>query len=186
MASLRMRKIVLTGAAALALLAGGTAAGAAIVGGPIDGSGVIHGCYYPSNVHGSSRVVLQDTTTSCPAGSTPISWNQTGPQGPQGATGAVGPQGPAGVDTAGPSGLDVVQVSNFTNVDSQGFGQEIADCPADHPYVVGGGGLWTDLPSSPGPAISQTFPFGPGGWAVEGFNNTAGLNVLEAWAICAK
>jgi hypothetical protein len=41
---MHVRRIVFTGAAALALVAGGTAAGAAIAGSPIDSSGVIHGC----------------------------------------------------------------------------------------------------------------------------------------------
>jgi hypothetical protein len=99
---MNVKKIVLTGAAALALVAGGTAAGATIASSPIDGSGVIHGCYYPASKAGSSQVVLQDTGTNCPKGTTAITWNQTGPQGttgpqgPQGNTGAQGAQGPQG------------------------------------------------------------------------------------------
>lgn len=42
---MNIHRIVITGAVALALVAGGTAAGAAIAAGPIDGNGVIHGCY---------------------------------------------------------------------------------------------------------------------------------------------
>ena len=56
-----VKKIALTGAAALALVAGGTAAGAAITGGPVDGSGVVHGCYTSQQVNGSHVVVLQET-----------------------------------------------------------------------------------------------------------------------------
>jgi pilus assembly protein FimV len=132
MVSSRMRKIALTGAAALALVAGGTAAGAAIAAGPIDSSGVIHGCYYPANQHGSSRIVLQDSAISCPAGATPITWNQTGPQGPQGATGAAGPQGPTGpAGTAGATG-------------TPGTGATVAQLAAGDPNCSAGGASITD------------------------------------------
>lgn len=104
-ASMKTRRIVITGAAALALVAGGTAAAAAVAS-PIDSGGVIHGCYYPATTAGSHKVVLQDTGTNCPSGTTPIKWNQTGPAGPTGPAGAQGPQGPKG-DTGpqGPQGL---------------------------------------------------------------------------------
>jgi hypothetical protein len=105
-----MRRIAITGVAALTLLGGGTIAGAAVANSPIDGSGVIHGCYNPRSRHGSYTVRLQSMGTSCPRGTMAISWNQQGPQGmpgPQdgngntayactGARGATGPQGPAG------------------------------------------------------------------------------------------
>ena len=102
------RRIILTVAAALALVAGGTAAGAAIASGPVDSSGVVHGCYTTNAIKGSHFFVLQDAGTSCPRGTTAIMWNQQGPQGPQGSPGpqgqqgAAGPQGPAG--TSGWSG----------------------------------------------------------------------------------
>jgi hypothetical protein len=95
---MRANRIVIAGAAALLLLAGGTAAGASIAS-PTDSSGVIHGCWTNAEVGGTHAFVLQDAGTSCPKGTTAISWNQTGiqgPQGPQGATGATGPQGPKG------------------------------------------------------------------------------------------
>jgi hypothetical protein len=99
------RRITLTMAAALALVAGGTAAGAAIESGPVDSSGVVHGCYTTNAINGSHFFVLQDAGTRCPRRTTAIMWNQQGPQGPQGfpgAQGAAGPQGPAG--TSGWSG----------------------------------------------------------------------------------
>lgn len=248
---MNIRGIVITGAAALALVAGGTAAGA-VIAGPIDGSGVVHGCYYKPDNNGSSQVVLQDTSTTCPKNTTPITWNQTGPQGLKGDTGAIGPQGPqgakgdtgsqgppgqdgagatvatepagnncadggakitdgsgdtayactgatgpqgaagpqgpAGVGTAGPSGLDIVQVDNFQLVDTNGIGDSVAFCPADHPYVIGGGGNWTEIPSGqiPGPILSTSEPFGTGAWRARGVNTSGELNNLEAWAICAK
>jgi hypothetical protein len=103
----RLRTIVLTSAGALALVAGGTAAGAAIAG-PVDGSGVIHACYTTAAVKGSHAVVLQDAGSSCPSGTTAVSWNQQGPAGAAGQTGATGPAGPAGpagaVGSQGPAG----------------------------------------------------------------------------------
>jgi hypothetical protein len=119
-----MRKIVLTGAAALALVAGGTAAGAAIASGPVDSSGVVHGCYGNENAAGTIHdFVLVDAGTACPTNMTPIEWSQTGPQGttgpqgpqgPAGATGAIGPQGPAGL--AGVPGLNGSNGTNGSNI----------------------------------------------------------------------
>jgi hypothetical protein len=84
------RKALVIGGAAAALLAAGTAAGAAIAASPIDSSGVIHGCYTTQALNGSHVFVLQDAGTSCPRGTTAISWNQQGPQGPPGQNGANG------------------------------------------------------------------------------------------------
>jgi Collagen triple helix repeat (20 copies) len=123
---MKASRIVIAGAVALTLAAGGTAAGAAIAG-PVGSDGTIHGCYYGADKNDSSQLVLQNTGTSCPKNTTGITWNQTGPQGatgpqgpkgdpgdtgsqeprgpagpqgpqgPQGQTGATGPQGPSGV-----------------------------------------------------------------------------------------
>src|SRR5580658_3619046 len=62
------RRIILTMAAALALVAGGTAAGAAIASGPVDSSGVVHGCYATNAIKGSHFFVLQDAGTVVPKG----------------------------------------------------------------------------------------------------------------------
>jgi hypothetical protein len=89
--------LVVTGAAALALVAAGAVAGAAITASPVDSAGVIHGCYGQTNADGTTHnVVLQNDGTTCPANMTPITWNQTGPAGAQGAQGPQGPAGPAG------------------------------------------------------------------------------------------
>ena len=118
MAGHRLRRIAITGATALALVAGATAAGAAIASGPVSSSGVIDGCYTTkATPSGSHMFELQNQGTHCPSGTTAISWNQTGPAGPAGPTGATGatgatgtqgPQGPAGaqgpVGTAGAQG----------------------------------------------------------------------------------
>src|SRR5215472_18234337 len=100
----RLRTIMIATGATIALIGTGTAYAA--VAGPIDSSGVIHGCYYPATTGGSHKVVLQDTGTTCPSGTTAIKWNQkgpAGPPGPQGSQGATGPQGPPGSQV--PSGI---------------------------------------------------------------------------------
>jgi hypothetical protein len=65
---------------------------------------VIHGC--TSNSTGELKVIAAGT--SCPRGSSPLSWNATGPAGPagpQGPQGVAGPQGPQGVQgVQGPAG----------------------------------------------------------------------------------
>jgi collagen type VII alpha len=108
---MRLRNIVITGATALALVAGGTAAGAAIASSPVSSSGVIDGCYTTAATPGGSHVfVLQNQGTKCPSGTTAISWNQTGPAGPAGPTGATGPAGATGpTGPQGPTGATGAQ-----------------------------------------------------------------------------
>jgi hypothetical protein len=99
---MKARRIVIAGAAALALAAGGTAAGAAIAG-PVGSDGIIHGCY---DSGGNVKVV--DASASCPKGYTPLNWSVTGPQGPQGATGPAGATGATGAQgPPGPSGASI-------------------------------------------------------------------------------
>jgi hypothetical protein len=85
------RKIVVVAAAALFVAGGGTAVAAVMSGSPVDNSGVIHGCWSDNAIKGSHVFVLQDAGTTCPKGTTAISWNQAGASGP------AGPQGPPGV-----------------------------------------------------------------------------------------
>ena len=119
------RRIILTVAAALALVVGGTAAGAAIASGPVDSSGVVHGCYTTNAIKGSHFFVIQDAGTSCPRGTTAIMWNQQGPQGPQGSPGPQGPQGAAGPQgPAGTSGWSG-QVQYTTTTDGEIVSAEI-------------------------------------------------------------
>ncbi len=176
MPRLRLSKMVITGAAALALVGGGTAAGAAIAASPIDSSGVIHGCWSNGAINGSHVFVLQDAGTSCPRGTTAISWKQAGaqgsqgpagPQGPAGATGQTGPQGPAG--NAGPAGTN-------------GTGATVASLAAGDPNCLTGGASVTDgnektayaCNGAPGPAgpKGDTGPAGPPGPA--GTNGISG------------
>jgi hypothetical protein len=96
------RKVIITGAAALIIATGsGVAAAAVMSGGPVDSSGVIHGCWSNRAIDGSHVFVMQDAGTSCPNGTTAISWNEQGSAGPVGPAGPTGPAGPAGT-----SGID--------------------------------------------------------------------------------
>jgi hypothetical protein len=206
---MKTSRIVITGAAVLALMAGATAAGAAVAG-PIDSAGVIHGCYYPATTSGSHKVVLQNVGTSCPSSTTAINWNQKGPAGPPGPTGATGPAGPqgppgpqgatgpqgeqgpqgvpgpAGPSTGGSSGLNL-QVIYSTATGSVG-----AVCPPAHPFLYGGGGY--DTSSTPlsfnGPdgGPTQSFsesspPVTQESWFVAAVN---GSDTVRAWAICGN
>jgi Collagen triple helix repeat (20 copies) len=97
----------------VALVAGGGTALAA-TSGPVSSGGLISGCYTNAEVSGSHAFVLQDIGTSCPKGTTAVSWNEqglaglAGPAGPPGAAGppgSAGPPGPAGAAGAqGPAG----------------------------------------------------------------------------------
>ena len=159
------RKAGITGATVLIVAMGsGVAAAAVISRGPVDNSGVSHGCWSNHAIKGSRVFVMQDAGTSCPGGTTPISWNAQGPQGPAGAT------GPAGPSTLGSAGLDVTIVQAATN----GVGTAVAYCPADHPYAISGGGSVYNTPvnlvGTPAP-MAASFPVStdagdPGGWAV--------------------
>jgi hypothetical protein len=92
-------RAILIGSMSAVLLAGTGVATAAVLASPQDSSGVIHGCYTNAAVKGSHALVLQDAGTSCPTGTTAISWNAQGPAGPAGPTGPAGPSGPAGPTT---------------------------------------------------------------------------------------
>jgi hypothetical protein len=103
----------------------------------------------------------------------------TGPAGPKGDTGATGPVGPS---TAGPGGLDVVRVV------ADGIGSASAQCPADHPYAISGGGSGDTehnigggmLTSEPAYYTSTTEPIA---WTVVG---VAQNSPVETIAECVK
>ena len=86
---------------------GGTALAASASSGPVN-NGEITGCYTNAAVNGSHALVLQNAGTTCPSGTSAISWNEQGPTGttgPAGPTGATGPAGPTGATgPAGPTG----------------------------------------------------------------------------------
>jgi hypothetical protein len=150
------RRIVLTTAAALALVAGGTAAGAAIASGPVDSSGVVHGCYTTYAIKGSHVFVLQDAGTSCPRGTTAIMWNQRGPQGPQGSPGpqgVAGPQGPAGTSgwsgqvqvTTSPTGIGIASAEILSQAGPSILSVEADTGPAGPGLIFTGDNLPTNM-----------------------------------------
>jgi hypothetical protein len=200
MARLRIGRAVITGAAALALVAGGTAAGAAIADGPVS-NGVVQGCYDS----GGNVKVLLPGETACPKGYTALNWSQTGPAGPAGSAGTTGPtgpagpqgpagsQGPTGPSTAGSNGLDV----GVYDSGPSGSDQAVATCPADQPYVTGGGGFVVDNdasidfdgPTGGGSNATPWHNFGgigltttAGGWYVR----ADGAASVEAYVICSN
>jgi hypothetical protein len=121
-----MNRITVLAAAGLTVALAGTGLAAADA---VTSTPTYHGC-----VVGTSRTlehVYTSKTPTCPSGSFAAKWNQTGPRGPQGIQ---GPPGPAGPSTAGPAGLDEQEVTGVS-----GTNNSIAYCPADHPYVLGGG-----------------------------------------------
>jgi hypothetical protein len=100
-----MKKLAVGGFTALVLLASGVA-WATIP----DSNAVIHACRNKRT--GILRVIDSDRQ-SCPSGTQPLNWNQTGPQGPAGppgptgSRGEVGPPGPVGPQgEPGPRGPD--------------------------------------------------------------------------------
>jgi hypothetical protein len=129
--------------------------------------GTIHGC-----VAGPARSLERVYTnpnkgTTCPSGEFQVIWNQKGP---------AGPQGPAGPSTAGPAGLDVIVVTG----QNQNGGQIMVPCPADHPYLIGGGGSAASNLVSSAPAGNE--------WVLESSYGATGQGNpgVEAEAICAK
>ena len=63
-----LSKAVITGAAALALVAGATAVGVVITSSPVDGNAVIHGCYTNQALNGTHVFALQDAGNNMPQG----------------------------------------------------------------------------------------------------------------------
>lgn len=126
-----------------------------------------------------------------------------GATGPAGPAGPAGSQGPPGVGTAGQSGLDTTMVKATETLPPDYYGTEVATCPADHPYVLGGGGGFDELVTTGngGPNITESVPEINGivggdstsdeesnsnGWAVFAENLTGISDDLTAWAICAE
>ena len=150
------RALVISGAAVVILAGGATAAYASIP----DGNGVIHGCYLKSN---GNLKVIDSATQTCKSDEKALNWNQTGPAEPS---------------TAGPTGLDVVIV------DGPASDRSVAYCPADHPYVLGGGYSTYNY------EVIASLPVGSegssgNGWEVQTVDYPNG-SPTSAYAICAK
>jgi hypothetical protein len=188
MTQFRTRAAMIGAAAALVLGTGSTAAYATLASGPVDASGVIHGCWTNAAINGTHVFVLQDAGTTCPKGTTAISWNQQGPPGPAGPVGLTGPRGPAGptgpkgdagaqgptgltgatgsAGPPGPAGADGSTVLNGTGAPAASVGHDgdfYLDTAADVLYGPKAGGTWpatgTSLAGTPG----ATGPVGPAG-----------------------
>ena len=184
---IKNRMVIIAGATALVLAAGGGAAYAASASIP-DSSGVIHGCFKPTSNGSVSPFGVVDTALPggmCPKGQTALSWNQTGPQGPAGpvgptgATGLTGPEGPvgptgatgpAGPSTAGPGGLNVTVATNTqTNIGTE-YDWADARYPASAPHV-----LSREAVSTAGPlTASKPYDF-TAGTAVTGAEVSGGM-----------
>jgi hypothetical protein len=99
--------LVSLGLAGVLVVGGGVAVAATT--GPPGSGGAITGCYTNAEVNGSHAVVLQDAGTSCPKGTTAVSWSEQGPAGPQGLQGQPGQAGQAGQPgSAGADGSSIV------------------------------------------------------------------------------
>jgi hypothetical protein len=109
----RPSRTVVIAAATTLVLAAGTGIAVAAINSPVSSSGMISGCYTNASVNGSHVFVLQDQGTSCPKGTTPISWAQSGPAGPVGPAGAAGPSGPSGPQ--GPPGPTTTLTTTATS-----------------------------------------------------------------------
>jgi Collagen triple helix repeat (20 copies) len=179
------RKALLTAGVATMLVAGAGTALAAASASPVDSSGVIHGCWTNGELNGSHVFVLQDAGTSCPKGTTAISWNQAGTPGPQGpagmagpagSTGATGLTGPAGATgatgasgQAGPAGADGNTVLNGTGAPDSGVGRDgdfYIDTAADMLYGPKASGTWPSTGTSlvgPAGAAGSAGAQGPAG-----------------------
>lgn len=194
---LTKRAVLVAGAACALLIGGGTAGAAIMASGPVSSSGVIDGCYTNAEVNGSHVFVLQDQGTTCPKGTTAVSWNQTGPTGPAGPTGptgATGPAGPAGapgptgpagpqgpIGSTGPPGTGATVTSLATgDTNCPNGGAQIADgnSPPDVAYACNG-------------ATGATGPQGPAGAnGVSGYTivtdepTIAGLDTEQFYVYC--
>ncbi len=196
--------VVATGAAA-AFAVGGTAYGA-VADGPVDSSGVVNGCYANLAIKGSHALVLQDAGTTCPKGTTAVTWNQQGPTGPAGPQGPQGPQGPKG-DTgaqgpggddgaagpqgpAGPAGPGTTtkEYSSFNPYSSGQNSTFTLDCPSGSNLVSGfASASDTFDPNDPGGYISAQFPDGNNGWQATGTLNFPYVNSgVNIWVWCAS
>lgn len=185
---LSKRTVLITVGAASVLLIGGGAAGAVVAAsGPVDASGVIHGCYTTESLNGSHVFVLQNAGTTCPKGTTAVSWNgqgATGPAGPAGPTGATGATGAIGAPgPTGSAGANGNTVLNGTGAPASTVGNDgdfYIDTAADVLYGPKASGSWpatgTSLVGNPG-ATGPAGPAGPQGPAgAAGISSVTDLN----------
>jgi len=181
---------VIAGVAAASVLAGGTALAAASSG-PVSG-GVVDGCYTNGEVNGSHVFVLQDAGTSCPKGTTAVTWNQTGPAGQNGTNGTAGTAGTNG--TNGTNGSSVVtstgvpaSACNPGDTDVDLATGEVYTCVAGGGSIGGdGSGAGAGKAGPPGNAWSDTGSSIMGQQGTDGTNGTNGSSVVTSAGVPAS
>ena len=137
------RTVILAGVLTLALGAGSAVAATTMLTdpSPVSRAGVIDGCWANTAVNGSHVIVLQNQGTTCPKGTTPISWNESGPQGPTGPAGPSGPSGPAGPSgPSGPAGSPGASGSPGTRAAVAALPTGNANCPNGGAQISDGNG----------------------------------------------
>ncbi len=165
---LKTRTIVAAGAATLLLAAGTTVAAAAVLSdpSPVSGSGVIDGCWTSAAIDGSHILVLQNQGTTCPRGTTPISWNESGPPGPPGPAGTPGANGSPG------TGATVAALATG-NASCPNGGASIADGSGDVAYACNG---------APGPEVLAYGGVNDNGVTCSFFIGPSGANATDLTA----
>ena len=158
--------LVSLGLAGVLVVGGGVALAATT--GPPGSGGVINGCYTNAAVNGTHALVLQDAGTSCPKGTTALSWSEQGVMGPMGPPGPQGQPGQAGQPgSAGADGSSIVTspdvptaACNSGDIDVDLANGEVYTCGAGAGFdsgqnSTGGGGSgatssigWIDTGSS--------------------------------------
>ncbi|MGB6454913.1 MAG: hypothetical protein WBH47_10555 [Streptosporangiaceae bacterium] len=183
--------LVSLGLAGVLVVGGGVALAATT--GPPGSGGVINGCYTNAAVNGTHALVLQDAGTSCPKGTTALSWSEQGVMGPMGPPGPQGQPGQAGQPgSAGADGSSIVTspdvptaACNSGDIDVDLANGEVYTCGAGAGFdsgqnSTGGGGSgatssigWIDTGSS---IVGPQGPQGPQGPPGPGyaFTSTSG------------
>jgi hypothetical protein len=153
----------------------------------------IHGCVQGTNRTLRQVYVSPSSGTTCSSGFQVI-W-------PSGADNDPAPQ----AVTAGHGGLDVTFVTAETTNNQTAGGSARVSCPADHPYVISGGGGATNGPVGGNEIadapLKDSYPLNAGqpassgaeggfvtGWYVDYGSSFDGspVGTVTAFAICAK
>ena len=128
-----MRRTAIAGGVLATVMAIGAGTAYAVTSSVVDSAGVIHGCVSNASAAGTRVLVVHDTNSPCPKGTTELDWSQQGPAGPagpqgdaglQGQTGDAGAPGPQG--NQGPQGPAGVFSGDFTSPNGE-FTLDVTD-----------------------------------------------------------
>jgi hypothetical protein len=136
-------------------------------------NGVINGCVKKT----SGAVTVIDSAAKCPTGTTPLNWNQTGPQGAPGAPGIDG--------TDGVSGYEVVEK---TAVMSPGvvMTTATAECPAGKRPLGGGEEIHNILAANSAAKVVESRPTATGWTSTLFVDGQVGRDTnWRVWVTCA-